>query len=183
MPNTGTAAPALSDAALRETLDLMGQVVANMAGKLDRHALILAQMQSAAQESRDAALKAQAQTDPQLYGRHIGNELDKAMDTTLDRLEALHSGFATDRRETRKVLGELEQQEETMLIRLRDDLENARRWKKRVPFLAIVGLVLVLGLSIALPRVLAGNSTTCAVLGGEWMVATSEQPGCVFFAE
>ena len=52
MPNTGSALPALSDAALRETLDLMGQVVANMAGKLDRHDLILARMQSTAQESR-----------------------------------------------------------------------------------------------------------------------------------
>jgi len=183
MPNTGSAAPALSDAALRETLDLMGQVVANMAGKLDRHALILAQMQTTAQESRDAALKAQAQTDPRLYGRHIGNQLDKAMDASLDRLEALQSGFATDRQETRKVLSELEQQEETMLIRLRDDLETARRWKKRIPFIAIAGLVLVLGLSVVLPRVLAGNSATCAVLGGEWMVATSEQPGCVFVAE
>lgn len=183
MPNTGSALPTLSDAALRETLDLMGQVVANMSGKLDRHALILTRMQSTAQESRDAALKAQAQTDPRLYGNHIGNELDKAMDRTLDRLEALQSGFATDRQETRQFLNQIEQHEERMLIRLRDELETTRRWKKRIPFLAIAGLVLALGLSIALPRVLAGNSTTCTVLGGEWMGSTSGQRGCVLFGE
>lgn len=183
MPNTGSALPALSDAALRETLDLMGQVVANMAGKLDRHDLILARMQSTAQESRDAALKAQAQTDPRLYGNHIGNELDKAMDRTLDRLEALQSGFATDRQETRHFLDQVEQHEERMLIRLRDELETARRWKKRVPFMAIAGLVLVLGLGVALPWVLAGNSATCAVLGGEWVGSTSGQRGCLLFSQ
>ncbi len=183
MPNTGSAAPALSDAVLRETLDLMGQVVANMAGKLDRHDLILTQMQTAAREGRDAALKAQAQTDPELYGHYIGNELDKAMDRSLDRLEALQSGFATDRQNTRQFLNQLEQQEETMLIRLRDELETSRRWKKRVPFIAIAGLVLVLGLGVALPWVLAGNSATCAVLGGEWMGSTSGQRGCLLFAE
>ena len=42
MPDPGSARPALSDAALRETLDLLGTVVANMAGKLDRHDQILA---------------------------------------------------------------------------------------------------------------------------------------------
>lgn len=184
MPNTGSALPALSDAALRETLDLMGQVVANMAGKLDRHDLILTQMQTAAREGRDAALKAQAQTDPELYGRYIGNELDKAMDRSLDRLEALQSGFATDRQDTRQFLNQLEQQEETMLIRLRDELETTRRWKKRVPFMAIAGLALVLGLSIVLPRVLPINSTTCAVVGGQWLLGSeSRVRACVFRAE
>ena len=45
MSNTGSAHPALSDAALRETLDLLGTVVANMAEKLDRHGQILADVQ------------------------------------------------------------------------------------------------------------------------------------------
>ena len=183
MPNPGSAHPALSDAALRETLDLLGTVVANMAGKLDRHGQILADVQKTALESRDAAQAAKAHSDPQRYGRHIGQELDKALDTTLDRLKTLQSGFATDRQETRRRLDELVRQEEAVLQHLRDDLEEAGRWKRHIPFIALFGLALAFGLTIALPRFLAGNGIGCAVLGGEWLRGpeTGKQV-CVFYA-
>ena len=183
MPDPGSARPALSDAALRETLDLLGTVVANMAGKLDRHDQILADVQKVAVESRDAAQAAKTFADPQRYGRHIGQELDKALDASLDRLKALQSGLATDRQETRRSLEELVRQEEAVLHHLRDDLEKAGRWKKRAPFIAIFGLALVLGLSIALPRFMAANDTACAVLGGEWLRGPeSGNQACVFYA-
>lgn len=183
MPDPGSARPALSDAALRETLDLLGTVVANMAGKLDRHSQILADVQKAAAESRDAAQAAKAHSDPQRYGRHIGQELDKALDATLDRLEGLQSGLTADRQETRRSLNELVRQEEAVLQHLRDDLEKAGRWKKRTPFIALFGLILALGLTIALPRFLAGNGTACAILGGEWLRGPeSGKQACVFYA-
>ena len=184
MPNPGLAHSALSDAALRETLDLLGTVVANMAGKLDRQGQILVDVHKAAIESRDAAQTAKTHSDPQRYGRHIGQELDKALDATLDRLEGMQSGFATDRQETRRSLGELVRQEEAVLQHLRDDLEEAGRWKRRIPFIAFFGLALVLGLTIALPRFLAGNGIGCAVLGGEWLRGPeSGKEACVFYAE
>ena len=182
MPDPGSARPALSDAALRETLDLMGTVVANMAGKLDRHGQILADVQKAATEGRDAAQGAKAHSDPQRYGRHIGQELDKALDATLDRLKTLQSGFATDRQETRRSLETLVRQEEAVLQHLWDDLEEAGRWKQRIPFIAIFALVVALGLTIGLPRFLAGNSTACAVLGGEWLGGPETgKEACVFY--
>ena len=128
MPDPGSARPALSDAALRETLDLLGTVVANMAGKLDRHDQILADVQKVAVESRDAAQAAKTFADPQRYGRHIGQELDKALDASLDRLKALQSGLATDRQETRRnmrarvVLAE----QDAALAEARAALEQAR---------------------------------------------------------
>lgn len=184
MSDPGSARPALSDTALRETLDLLGTVVANMAGKLDRHGQILADVQKVAVESRDAAQVAKTFADPQRYGRHIGQELDKALNATLDRLKALQSGFATDRQETRRSLEELVRQEEAVLHHLRDDLEKAGRWKKRIPFIALFGLVLALGLTIVLPRFIAGNGIGCAVLGGEWLRGPeSGKQACVFYAE
>jgi ABC-type transporter Mla subunit MlaD len=184
MSNPGSAHPALSDAALRETLDLLGTVVANMAGKLDRHGQILAEVQKVSAEGRDAAQAAKAHSDPQRYGRHIGQELDKALDATLDRLEGLQSGFATDRQETRRSLNDLVRQEEAVLQHLRDDLEEAGRWKKRIPFIALFGLVLALGLTIALPRFVAGNGFGCAVLGGEWLKENaSGRLACVFYGK
>ena len=181
MPNPGSAAAAPS---LAETVDLLGIVVAKMSEKLDQNGETLAAIQKTALESRDAAQTAKTYTDPQRYGRHIGNEIDKALAAPLDRLEGLHLGLAADRRDASRTMDELVRQEEQTLQRLRDDLENAGRWKKRAPFIALFGLVLALGLSIALPRFLAGNGTACAVLGGEWLRGPeSGKQACVFYAE
>jgi hypothetical protein len=183
MPNAGSTSPALSLAALGEMVDLLGVVVAKMSDKLDQHGETLAAVQTTALESRDAAQAAKAFADPQRYARHIGNEIDKALVAPLDRLEGLHLGLAADRRDASRTMDELVRQEEQTLQRLRDDLERAGRWKKRTPFIALFGLVLVLGLSIALPRFIAGNGTACAVLGGEWLRGSeSGKEACVFYA-
>jgi hypothetical protein len=180
MSNPGSAHPAPS---LAETVDLLGIVVAQMSDKLDQQGETLALVRKTALESRDAAQAAKAFADPQRYGRHIGNEIDKALAAPLDRLEGLHLGLAADRRDASRTLDELVRQEEQTLQRLRDDLARAGRWKKRIPFVALFGLVLALGLSIALPRFMAGNGTACAVLGGEWLRGPeSGKEACVFYA-
>jgi hypothetical protein len=184
MPEPGSASPALSLAALGEMVDLLGVVVARMSEKLDQHGETLAVVQKTALESRDAAEAAKAYADPQRYGRHIGNEIDKALAAPLDRLEGLHLGLTADRRDASRTLDELVRQEEQTLQRLREELARVGRWKKRIPFIAVFGLVLALGLSIALPRLMAGNGAVCAVLGGEWLRGpeTGKQ-ACVFYAK
>jgi hypothetical protein len=164
-------------------VDLLGVVVARMSDKLDQHGETLAVIQKTALESRDAAQTAKAYADPQRYGRHIGNEIDKALAAPLDRLEGLHLGLAADRRDASRTLDDLVRQEEQTLQHLRDELARAGRWKKRAPFIALFGLALVLGLSIALPRFFAANGTTCIVLGGEWLRGPeSGKEACVFYA-
>lgn len=183
MSEASSASPALSLAALGETVDLLGVVVAKMSEKLDQHGETLAVVRKTALESRDAAQAAKTYADPQRYGRHIGNEIDKALAAPLDRLEGLHLGFTADQRDASRTLDELVRQEEQTLQRLRDELARAGRWKKRTPFIALFGLVLVLALSIALPRFMAGSGTTCAVLGGEWLRGPeSGKQACVFYA-
>ena len=168
MPEAGSASPALSIAALGETVDLLGVVVARMSEKLDQHGETLATVQKTALESRDASLGAKAFADPQRYGRHIGNAIDKALAAPLDRLEGLYLGLAADRRDASRTL---------------DELVRAARWKKRTPFIALFGLVLVLGLTIALLHFIAGNGTACTVLGGEWLRGPeSGKEACVFYA-
>ena len=183
MPNPGSATPALSVATLGEMVDLLGVVVAKMSDKLDQHGQTLAGMQKIAVESRDAAHAAKAFTDPKRYANYIGQEVYEALGQSFDRLEALHGGFATDQLDASRTLGELVRQEEQTLQRLRDDQARAGRWKKRIPFRAIFGLVLVLGLAIALPRFMAGNVAVCAVLGGDWLRGSdSGKEACVFYA-
>ena len=183
MLKSGSAAPTPSLAVLSETVDLLGVVVAKMSEKLDQHGETLAAVQKSALESRDAAQAARTHTDPKRYAAHIGQEVYDALGQSFDRLEALHSGFAADRQDASRSLDELVRQEEQTLQRLRNELARAGRWKKRTPFIALFGLILVLGLTIALPRFLAGNGTACTVLGGEWLRGPeSGKQACVFYA-
>ena len=182
MPNPGSATPALSIVALTENVDLLSVVVAQMAERLKLQEQALAGVQKVTLESRDAAQAAKQQTDPARYARYIEQELDKTIGRVLDRLDVQHSNFEVDRRDTRFLLDELVQQEENTLQRLRADQERAGRWKKRIPFIALFWLVLVLGLAIALPRILADSGFGCDVIGGAWTRSTTEAEVCVFYS-
>jgi hypothetical protein len=184
MSNAGSTTPALSIVALTENVDLLSVVVAQMAERLKLQEQTLAGVQKVTLECRDAAQAAKQQTDPARYARHIEQELDKTIGRVLDRLDVQHSNFEADRRDTAYRLEELVQQEENTLQRLRADQERAGRWKKRIPFTALFGLVLALGLAIALPRFMAVNGIACVVLGGEWLLGPeSGKQACVFYAE
>ena len=181
MPNPGSATPALSIVALTENVDLLSVVVAQMAERLKQQEQALAGVQKVTLESRDAAQAAKQQTDPARYARHIEQELEKTIGRVLDRLDVQHSNFEVDRRDTRFLLDELVQQEENVLQRLREAQERAGRWKKRIPFIALFGLVLTLSLAIALPRILADSGFGCEVIGGAWTRSTTEAEVCVFY--
>ena len=184
MLNPSSATPTLSIVALTENVDLLSVVVAQMAERLKLQEQALAGVQTVTLEGRDAAQAAKRQTDPARYAQHIEQELDKTIGRVLDRLDVQHSNFEADRRDTRFLLDELVQQEENVLQRLRADQERAGRWKKRIPFIAFFGVILALGLAIALPLFMAVNATACAVIGGEWLRGpVSETQACVFYAE
>lgn len=188
MPALGPATAALSDAELRETIDLHSGVLAKMSDKIDEQGTLQLKLIDTVIGGMEAILNAaraaKQQTDPARYARHIEQELDKTIGRILDRLDILHSSFEADRCNAAYRLEDLVQQEEITLQRLRADQERAGRWKKRIPFIALFGLVLVLGLAIALPRFMAVNGTSCAVLGGEWLRGPeSGKQACVFYAE
>ena len=188
MPALGPATLALSDAELRETLDLHSGVIARMSDKLDEQGTLQLKLIDTVIGGMDAILDtaraAKQQTDPARYARHIEQELDKTIGRVLDRLEILHSSFEADRCNAAYRLEDLVEQEENTLQRLRADQERAGHWKKRIPFIALFGLVLALGLAIALPRFMAVNGMSCAVLGGEWLRGPeSGKQACVFYAE
>lgn len=185
MPALGPATAALSDAELRETIDLHSGVLARMSDKIDEQGAHQQQLIDVSIKGMDSILKlalaAKEQTDPARYARHIEQELDKTIGRILDRLDILHSSFEADRCNAAYRLEDLVEQEENTLQRLRADQERAGRWKKHIPFIALFGLVLVLALAIALPRILAGFDFGCDVIGGAWTRSTTEAEVCVFY--
>ena len=173
--------PALSDAELRETIDLLSSVVASMSGRLDAQTKTLGSLVQAAELTQKAALTAKAQTDPRRFAEELGNKIDAPIWKIIDAFSQLHNMQLDDARSAKK-------QAEDLLDAQRDTHDKIHDWakehdarKKRFLFMAIPALLLVLGLSIALPRFLVGYGPSCTFLGGLWTRATTGEQVCVFY--
>ena len=133
MPDRPPPAPStLSDVALRETLDLLGQVVASMSARIDRQGEQIDAMAKAVEKTRSAAKRTEQQTDPAAYARFIGTEVETALDGVLDQFAGAIRAIRSVHETTAARLKELEQAEEATLERLRQKLDEAARWRRRV---------------------------------------------------
>ena len=154
MPDQPSSSPALPDAASRETLDLLGQVVASMSTRLDRHGEQIEEMAKAMQATWTAAQHTEQLVDPAAYGRFIGEHVEKALDHVLDDFARVVIEIRKDHDRTTARLQELEQAEREALDRLRLELAESGRWRRKVPLVwggaAVLGLLLGAGLTALL---------------------------------
>lgn len=143
--------PALSDAALRETLDLLGQVVASMSEKIDTHGEQIDKIAAAMEQTRKAAQIAATQIDARTYAQALGNAMDESLGPLFDRLENAVVSIQALHETTADRLKELEQAENAELERLRRERDRAGRWRANVPFIwaAAVFAALVLGIMLS----------------------------------
>ena len=170
--------PALSDADLAETLDLLAIVVASVSDRVDAKTAALDRLTKTTAEARQAAFAAQAQTDPKLFTKPVGQAVRAQLEIPLDRLDHLYAGFSDNNRQSLHRLDELATAKADLLHALQAETVKAQRWNKRILFMAIGALVLVLALTIILPRVYGTNPTVCVILGGEAVGGS-----CMFFAD
>ena len=177
-PDDSDHPPALSDADLAETLDLLATVVASVSDRVDAQTAALDRLTKTTAETRQAAFAAQAQTDPKLFAKPIGQAVREQLEVPLDRLNNLHAGFSDNSRQALHRLQELTSTKADLLHALQAETAKVQRWNKRIPFMVIGALVLVLALTITLPRVFATNPTVCVILGGDAVGGS-----CMFFAE
>ena len=177
-PDDGDDPPALSDADLAETLDLLATVVASVSDRVDAQTAALDRLTKTTAEARQAAFAAQAQTDPKFFAKPIGQAVREQLEIPLDRLNRLYAGFSDNSRQSLHRLDELASARADLLHALQTEKAKAQRWNKRAPFMATGTLVLVLALAITLPRVFATNPTVCAILGGDAVGGS-----CMFFGE
>ena len=59
--------------------------------------------------------------------------------------------------------------------------QKANCLKSRLPHFGLGALVVALALVVTLPRFLASNASTCAVLGVSWTTITTGVDACVFY--
>lgn len=154
MPDQPSSSPALSDAASRETLDLLGQVVASMSARLDRQGEQIEEMTKAMQATRTATQRTEQLVDPAAYGRFIGEHVEKALDHVLDEFARVVIEIRKDHDRTTARLQELKQAERETFDRLRLELAEAGRWRRKAPLIwggaAVLGLLLGAGLTVLL---------------------------------
>ena len=77
---------ALSDDELRETLDMIGTVLASVSDRVDAQTGVLDRVNKTATEARQAAFAARSQTDPQKYGELVGETIDGRINDNLVRM-------------------------------------------------------------------------------------------------
>jgi hypothetical protein len=177
-PDDSDDPPALSDADLAETLDLLATVVASVSDRVDAQTAALDRLTKTTAEARQAAFAAQAQTDPKLFAKPIGQAVREQLEIPLDRLNHLQAGFSDNSRQSLHRLDELASARADLLNALQAETAKMQRRNKRAPFMAIGALVLVLALAIIVPRVFATNPTVCVILGGDAVGGS-----CMFFGE
>lgn len=120
-----------SDAEMRETVDLLAQVVAVMSQRLGQQDEKLEHLRQIMAETHKAVLSAKDQTDPKLYGRFIGNEVNLALGPVLDHFADATVSLRKNLDESATRLQQLEAAEQNALDRLRDELSRAESWRRQ----------------------------------------------------
>lgn len=175
--------PALSDAELRETLDLMATAVASMSDRIDALTAAADKQIKVSTEARIAAFAAKDQTDPRRYGEALAKTLNAGLGQVATDMAEIVRRLAL---QTDKTLGALARSEDDRSSALREVFERERkaeRLKRRLPWFGLGALVLALVMTVTLPRLMAGNVSMCTVLGASWTTTTTGVDACVFYGE
>lgn len=186
-PSGALLAQQLSDAELRETLDLLSTVIASVSDRVDSQGSAIDRLTKTAAETRQAAFAARSQTDPELYGKVIAEEvlqkLGRAV-VTIGQAGVLIDRSAEEAARVFERAKQLANEERYTLYReIREREKKADRLKRYLPWFAVGAVVLALGLTIAVPRFYASNLSTCTVIGAEWVRTASGVEACVFYQE
>lgn len=151
--------PDMSDTELRETLDLLSKVLANVSDRLDAQGEVLLEL-------------ARARPDPELMAKAgekaVRGSLEPLMHQLVETLENLLGNKAKLRQRLRD---------------MRREEWAVSRWRSQLPLWLLLGgtLVVVLVLAFGAPRLLAGNATTCWLMGGHWVDGSRGWIGCAIW--
>lgn len=175
--------PALSDAELRETLDLMATAVASMSDRIDALTRVSNKQIKVSTEARIAAFAAKDQTDPKRYGELIGQTVHARLSESLKRLDAASADVLKGVQHAQASHQETTTAHSDTLRLMNEHRQDLQKDRKLLPWvsLSVVGLALVL--TVTLPRFMASNASTCAVLGATWTTTSTGVDACVFYGD
>ena len=128
-----------------------------------------------------AAFAARDQTNPKKYGDLLGQTFDSHLGATADAMTEIVRRLGVQTDKTIGALAKSEDDRSTAYRAVFEREQKADRLKSRLPWFGLGALVVALVLTVTLPRFLASNASTCAVLGASWTTTTTGVDACVFY--
>lgn len=155
---------------LRETLDLLGTVVASLSDRVDGQTATLDKLTKTAAETRAAAFHAKSQMDMKPVADAISQTLEKTITPLSRELIGLKQDIHADRKKAAADIDSLLHRTSDVLEQRRRQIEGlqTRSW---IPLLAIGAVLLVLGTAVAAPWVMGQVSgrLLCWLADGFWL--------------
>jgi hypothetical protein len=182
MPDTDppTSPAPQSDAQLRETLDLLAELVASVSDRVDDQTKALDRMSKTAAEARQAAFAAKAQTDPKAYGDLVGQAVAGRIAEPLDDIERLSNALRQTALQVDRTLQKASAGQDQRLYAIHEREQKVDRFWDRTRWVAIGLPIFVAVLLMIVPRFVALHPIGCTILGGNWTLSTTYR-ACSFY--
>ncbi|MCF7701504.1 hypothetical protein [Loktanella sp. M215] len=178
---TNQTPPALSDDELRETLDMIGTVVASVSDRVDAQTDALDRLNKTTTEARQAAFAAQRQTDPEFYGQIVGEVALKLIERSLADLKGTISDLDRQTRQTITVLKQKDDDRDRDRKTLTERERRIDAFKAKLPWMTFAVGVFAMVMTLTVPRFIAQFPSGCGVLGGTWTETSASSYVCAFF--
>ena len=178
---TDQTSPALFDDEMRDTLDMIGTVVASVSDRVDAQTGALDRLNKTATEARQAAFAAKAQTDPEFYGQIIGEVSVRLIEQSLSDLKRSVEDLRVQTHHAGVALKKVDDDKWEDMRRIVEREQRVVDFKAKLPWIALAAVVIALAMTLTLPRYIVKTSTGCALMGGIWTPAKSGDDACGFF--
>ncbi|WP_179381726.1 hypothetical protein [Jannaschia marina] len=149
---------------MAETLDLLGEVVANVSARVDDQTKALESLRKTSVETRQAAFAARAQTDPKRYGEIVGDTVDQYIGETLDRLEDHSHLFMGQLKALVEITNAAQKATDQIRTSLAKQDAERRRVRTVLPYVALAFVALL----AVLPSFAGRFEIGCTIYWGSW---------------
>lgn len=154
---------------LRETLDMLGTLVASMSDRLEGQVAILDKLTKTAAETRAAAFHAKSQMDMRPVAEAITNAMGKDVGPIASHLRQLQREIEADRAKTQDAFDDFLRSTSDVIEQRRRQIEGLRT-RNWIPITASLVLVTAIATAAATPWAVAqvDGWVLCFAAGGYW---------------
>jgi len=175
--------PPLSLDELRETLDRLGDLSLRLNDRVEEQTKAISHTTTMTNEARRAAEATKQQTDPDQYAEYAVEVIDKRLEERMQDIKQTASDLLRASNYTREVLSKAEEDKSAAKRQLWEREQKLEQWKSRWPLFGLGAVVLLVFLTLLLPRLMASNASTCAILRGVWTSTSTNTDVCAFYGE
>ena len=177
------ASPTPFEIEMRETLERLGDLSLKLNDRVEEQTKVISHATTMTNEARRAAEATKQQTDPDQYAEYAVEVIDKRLEKRMTDIKQTANDLLRASNYTREVLSKADQDRTEAQRQLWEQERKQDQFKSRLRWFGLSAVVLVLALSLLLPRFLASYGPTCGVIGGVWTTTSTNTDVCAFYRE